>query len=60
MASRWKIREDKSLLELYQKMKSKQKLSTWTLKISQTSLRIQSLNLNTFSLSMDDEKRFIN
>ena len=27
------VEEDKSLLELYQKMKSKQKLSTWTLKI---------------------------
>ena len=44
MASWWKVEEDKSLLELYQKMKSKQKLSTWTLKIPQTSLRIQSLN----------------
>ena len=60
LASWWKVEEDKSLLELYQKMKSKQKLSTWTLKIPQTSLRIQSLNLNTFSRSMDDEKRFIN
>ena len=60
MASWRKVEEDKSLLELYQKMKSKQKLSTWTLKIPQTSLRIQSLNLNTFFRCVDDEKRFIN
>ena len=58
MASWRKVEEDKSLLELYQKMKSKQKVSAWTLKISQTNLRIQSLNLNTFSLFMY-EKRFI-
>ena len=58
MASWRKVEEDKSLLELYQKMKSKQKLSTWTLKIPQTSLRI--LNLNTFFRCVDDEKRFIN